>query len=200
MCTVTPCTPQESSPRPKPLPSSFPHLPQAIPLHGNLHQPNVCLRQPTKPCTHHLCILGMGTCVVGEQYGRPSSQIVAEDVGLIQKLLFVSIACSSSGNSIGSSMPRHCHLCTGGSNCPEAPVVICLESMGAWAGVNEDGGRVNHAYAIEKLIVMCPSWRSKPNGGLKRRKKVTAATKGIEIEGADSPMELSIPGYSNEPS
>ena len=189
MRTVTPCTPQKSSPGPKPLPS-FPRLPPAIPFHGNLHRLNVRLRRLSKPCTRHPCVLGMGTCVVGEQYGRPSSQIVAEDVGLIQKLLSVSVACSSSGNTVCSSMPRHCRLCTGGSNCPEAPVVIRLESMGAWAGVNVDGGRVNYAYAVEKLIVMGPSWRSKPNGGLKRCKKATGgATKGIEIEGADSPKE-----------
>ena len=87
-------------------------------------------------------------------------------------------------------MPHHCRLCTGGSNCPEAPVVIRLESMGAWAGMNVlDGGCVNYAYAVERLIVMGLSRRSKPNGGLRRRKKATVATKGIEIEGADSPME-----------
>ena len=200
MRTVTPCTPQESSPRPKPLPS-FPRLPPAIPLHGNLHRPNVLLRQPTKPCTRHPCVLGMGTCVVGEQYGQPSSQIVAEDVGWIQKLLSVGVACSSSGKSVGSSMPRHCHLCTGGSNCPEAPVVIRLESMGAWAGVNVDGGRVNHAYAVEKLIVMGPSRRSKPNGGVKASQKGDWCNTGHrDRRGKFSDGRLSVPGYSTEPS
>jgi len=44
------------------------------------------------------------------------------------------LECRGIGGSVGASMPRHCRLWTGGGNCPETPVVIRPESMGAWAG------------------------------------------------------------------
>ena len=54
-----------------------------------------------------------------------------------------------------------------------------------------DGGRASYAYAVETAIIMGILHRSKPRFKSEAMgvSKTAAATKGIEMEGGDSPME-----------